>query len=120
MNNTPVKTSPTLESVQQRFETWRSHRAKRDRIPEYLWEAAARACELHSVAHVSRSLRLSYTKLKKRVSSKPSEPHFMAIDLSCVSGAWQLECDRPDGASLRLSGSGPPPAVDHLLGVFLS
>lgn len=118
MNHTPVKTSPTLESVQERFESWRSHRSKRERIPEYLWEAAARACEVHSVAHVSRRLRLSYTDLKKRVSSKSSEPQFMAIDLSCVSGGWQLECDRPDGARLRLSGSGHPP--DHVLATFLS
>jgi hypothetical protein len=36
--------SPTLESVAKQFEDWRANRQKRDRIPRYLWQAAADFC----------------------------------------------------------------------------
>jgi hypothetical protein len=66
-------------------------------------------------------LRLSFAELKRRFSPcKPSPPQFMELDLSCLSGPWHFECERPDGARLRLSGSGQPPSIEFLLGRFLS
>jgi len=44
MNNPSIENTLTLESVQHKFETWRSSRTKRERIPEPLWEAAAILC----------------------------------------------------------------------------
>jgi hypothetical protein len=121
MDSTPDKI-PTLETIQQQFEQWRNHRAKnRERIPTHLWQAAAQLCQTHSISHVCRQLRLSFTELKKRVSSATrSQSRFMEIDLGSLAGGWRLECDHPNGAKLRLSGSGQVPAVEMLLRQFLS
>jgi len=121
MDTNPAK-SATLETVQQQFERWRNNRTKkREPIPRHLWEAAAELCKTQSISHVCRHLRLSFTELKKRVSpAKRSQSRFMEIDLSCLAGGWRLECDHPNGARLRLSGSGQGPAVDTLLRQFLS
>ena len=110
-----------LESVEQQFETWRVNRAKREPIPEPLWEAAAGLCRSHPITHVCRRLRLSFTELKKRLSpSEPAPLQFMEFDLSSLSGPWHVECERPDGSKLRLSGSGKPPSIESLLDRFLS
>jgi hypothetical protein len=121
MNNPIVDKSPTLESVQERFESWRKRRVKREPIPAPLWEAAASLCRHYPITHVCRCLRLSFTELKKRFSISNSAPvQFMELDRSCFPGRWHMECERPDGARLRFSGNGQPPEVEHLLLRFLS
>jgi hypothetical protein len=113
--------SCSLEILEQRFEQWRSSRStKREPIPQHLWQAASDLCNTHSINKVCRSLRLSYAELKMRVSSEKPATEFMQLDTSCFSGQWHLSCDRPDGSSLRLSGSGMMPAVDELLRRFFS
>lgn len=130
MSNSDNDNSLTLESVQQRFEAWRISKTKREKIPESLWEAAAGLCRQHPITHVCRHLRLSFTDLKKRLSPSTFTPvQFMEFDLSecnaqagpgSFTGCWQMECERPDGSKLRLSGNGQVPAVEHILGQFLS
>jgi hypothetical protein len=121
MDDSNTDPNLTLETVQEQFEKWRSNRTeKRDPIPNDLWQAAAALCKNHSIANVSRRLRLSYIELKKRVSpSSPKPAQFMELDLSCLAGEWQLECHRADGAKLKLSAHGQLPAID-LLRQFLS
>ena len=71
--------APSLEQVQQRFESWRQRRKKRTRIPQNLWQAAVALSEEYSIYHLSKALRLNYTTLKKKVASanwpeeRPSE-----------------------------------------------
>lgn len=122
MNNPTIDKSLTLESVQQRFEAWRMSRTtKREPIPEPLWEAAVSLCRHYPITHVCRCLRLSFADLKKRLSISNSAPvQFMDLDLGCFIAPWHLECERPDGSRLRLSGSGQPPSIEHVLGQFLS
>ena len=60
--------APSLEQVQQRFESWRRHRKKRTRIPQNLWKAAAALSETYSISHLSKALRVNHTALKKRVA----------------------------------------------------
>lgn len=121
MNNPVINKNPSLESVQQRFEAWRNSRAKREPIPEPLWEAAVSLCGHYRITHVCRRLRLSFTDLKKRLSSSNSaSAQFMELDLGFFPGPWHMECERPDGTKLRFSGNGQPPAVEHLLLRFLS
>ena len=121
MNNPSIENTLTLESVQHKFETWRSSRTKRERIPEPLWEAAAILCRHYPITHVCQRLRVSFTDLKKRLSTYQSPPvQFMDLNLSCFSGPWHLECERPDGSKLRFSGNGQRPAVEDLLRGFLS
>jgi hypothetical protein len=112
---------PAIEAVQQQFESWRSDRGRqRGLIPEHLWESAVLLCQKYSITHVSRFLRLSYSDLKRRTGKfKEPAPRFMEIDLSGFSGKWQVECERPDGARLRVSATGPAP-VEQMLGQFLS
>ena len=112
---------PTLETVHQQFAQWRENRCKREPIPPHLWEAAANLCRTYPITRVCRHLHLSFAEVKKRVIKTQKPPvQFMDIGLSCLSGSWQLQCDRADGATLRLSASGQPPAVSDVLRVFLS
>jgi hypothetical protein len=124
METASVNDGPTLEEVKKRFEKWRSSRStKRELIPEPLLRSAAELCKIHGISHVSRTLRLSYAKLKKQASmidSVPTPVEFMPLDLGCFSGQWRMECDRPDGAHLKVSGNGPMAEMKHLLDCFLS
>ena len=122
MNDSTPDTNSTLESVRGQFDKWRSSRANnREPIPDDLWQAAARLCKTHSISHVCRCLRLSFTDLKRHVShAKPRPAQFVEIDMKCLAGGWQLQCERADGAKLRLLGSGQLAAINALLREFLS
>jgi len=113
-----------VAAVQKQFEQWRTNRTKREAIPDHLWEAAANLCKTYPITHVCRYLRLSFSQLKKRVDcvsvAKKQPVQFMELDLSNLCGKWQLECDRADGARLRLSAGGQPPAIAEVLRQFLS
>jgi hypothetical protein len=124
MSETTCVEIPEVAAVQKQFEQWRTNRTKREAIPGHLWEAAANLCKTYPITHVCRYLRLSFSQLKKRVdhvsTAKKQPVQFMEFDLSCLSGGWQLECDRADGARLRLSAGGQPPAIAEVLRQFLS
>lgn len=119
---------PSIEDVQQQFQTWRSNRSRREPIPDHLWKAATSLCRIHTISHVSQQLKLSYTDLKKRLnlpclSDDCQAPAFRQIDLSSLfqsQNQWQLFCQRPDGAFLSLSGSGAYPPVTDIMKGFLS
>ena len=42
----PPAISPTLEDVQQQFETWRKRRRCRSKISEVLWQRAVELCRV--------------------------------------------------------------------------
>jgi hypothetical protein len=122
MNHRISNKSLTLEAVKQRFEAWRSSRtSRRESIPQHLWQAATGLCREHSISCVSQQLRLSYVDLKRRIPEDPGSPlQFMEIDMGAVANQWQIECDRPDGSRLCVTGNGQPPAIDTVLKAFLS
>jgi hypothetical protein len=121
MNENATEEIISLEDVAQRFERWRNNRStKRERIPTDLWQAAAALCNSYSINKVSRYLGLSSTDLKRRVSPEKKSVGFVQLDPACFSGQWHLICERPDGASLRLSGNGMTLAVGELLRGFFS
>lgn len=123
MDNTQPNSEITLNDIREQFKAWRLSRgSKREPIPEHLWHAAAELCKSHKISHVCRALRLSSTALKKRFSQlAPKVPtQFMQLEVSGLAGQWCLECDRPNGARLRLSGSGSSPDIEKVLGAFLS
>ena len=113
-------TPPTLEEVRQRFDHWREHRKRRTPIPESLWEGAVHLCASHSVYAVSRSLRLDYTALKRRLCSphpdssasslRPSD--FITLDVSHRGGECIVEMEKA-GARMRMHLKGEL-AVDLL------
>ena len=121
MNHISTDHTPTIEFVQEQFEIWRSTRAKkREPIPSHLWHQAAELCRVHSISRVSRQLRLSYSDLKHRALEKPSSAvQFMEIDVNALSDRWQMECRRPDGGQLLMSGSALP-AIETIVKAFIS
>jgi hypothetical protein len=56
-----------LENTRRRFERWRQTGRGKSRIPEALWEAAARMAERYGLARTASVLRLDYYRLKKRL-----------------------------------------------------
>ena len=88
-------TKPTLEEVRQRFERCRESRKQRTPIPESLWEGAASLCADHSIYKISRSLRLDYNALKKRVPVRLAE-----TATSCALVELDLKSSLPDAECL--------------------
>jgi hypothetical protein len=110
----------SLEAVCAMFAQWRSNCKKREPIPPHLWKAAACLYKTHPITRVCRQLRLSFVSLKRHMNeAKPSSEQFVELSLGCLSGEWRLECDRADGAKLRLSGLQALP-VETALRAFLS
>lgn len=112
----------TVEAVQKHFASWRSNRVnRREPIPRHLWQAAAGLCQEYSISHVCRQLRLSYSDLKKKISGEHRSPvQFLEIDLDPHSDQWQIECTRPDGSRLSMTGNGQLPAIETIVRSFLS
>jgi hypothetical protein len=116
----------TLESVQQQFSDWRAQRrSKKEPIPDRLWKAAERLCDVYTVGRVSSALRLSFTDLKRRLSGsqfdKEKSVPFLELEVgSLCSGQWELECIRADGGRLRMSATGGLPPLGDLLRGFWS
>jgi len=60
-------TGRELEEVCQLFERWRQQRKLGARIPTELWEAAVSLFPRYTVNQISRSLRLDFVDVRKRV-----------------------------------------------------
>ncbi len=126
MDTTQINDHFTLESVQQQFTDWRASRqSKREHIPDRLWQSAVQLCNVHSVNHVSRSLQLSYTALRKRLTgnqiAKEKSVQFLRLEVgSPYSGQWQMECIRADGGRLHVSATGALPSLGEMLQGFWS
>lgn len=97
-----------LEGIAQRFESWRSGRKRRGRIPEALWEAAVAAGREHGVHRTARKLHLNYADLAKRVQAAgaTAEPktrfiEFAASAMPCGNGCV-IEVEATKGAKLRV------------------
>jgi len=106
----------SLETVQKQFENWRKTRQHRSPIPEELWQAAISLCADQSIYEISKTLKLSYTKLKERVSAKKapalseSSPHpgFVALDLGHPLSAQYclIEMEEKNGTKMRIQIDG--------------
>ncbi len=122
MDHTVTKDPPKMETVQKRFEAWRSGRSnRREPIPQHLWQAAGELCREYPISRVSRQLRLSYSDLKQQIPQEHHSPlQFMEFDIDTLPGQWQIECNRADGSRLRINGNGKPPAFEAVVRSFLS
>jgi hypothetical protein len=108
---TPV-TEPTIEDVRNQFEQWRKDRKHRSPIPANLWEGAVSLIAEHSINTVSRSLRIGYTPLKRRLLASRSKTvresmtssDFVALDLrtSMAAAEYILEKEGKSGLKMRL------------------
>lgn len=109
--------APSLEQVQQRFESWRQHRIKRTRIPQNLWKAAAALSQDYSIFHLSKALRVNYTTLKKQVvkfnTAQTSTAYIssssfveLAPPSSPIVQESTIEMIKRDGAVMRMNIKG--------------
>jgi hypothetical protein len=124
MTHSSVPTrSITLQEVQIHFEAWRKRPDRETRIPEELWEAAARLCPEHSVHLVFRTLRLNYHDLKERLKHTGDLPLTGTFaELGIISGATEVVVDCDDGSGRRMrihcKGSKAEAVVPDLLKNF--
>lgn len=108
--------TPSLEQVQQRFESWRQRRKKRTRIPQNLWKAAVALSEEYSIFHLSKALRVNYTALKKQVikfntlepsSSDVFHPSFIELPAPAVPALEStIEMIKSDGSVMKMNVKG--------------
>lgn len=62
----------TLEELKNQLEDYRKNKSyNREPIPKELWQAAADLAKKHSIATVSKELRLRYASLKEHMYGPP-------------------------------------------------
>ena len=107
---------PTLEYIQNQFETWRRTREKRAPIPAPLWEAAVNLSKDYSILQISKALRLNYTDLKHRVLAQSDEEivkvehnlPFIELDFEQTKSPSHcvIEMEKSNGAKLKMYFTG--------------
>ena len=87
---------PEMEQARQELEVWRSTHRPRCHIPDSFWKRAAELATEHGLYLTSRTLRVDYMRLKKRVQPPNPErkttelPRF--IELMAPAAAGIAEC----------------------------
>jgi len=94
----PDEQTPTpgdLLELSQQLERWRSEQPARSRLPESLWAAAVEMAQRYGLHRTTKTLRLDYTQLKKRMTAAehaagPAAPRF--VELLAQAAAGPAEC----------------------------
>ena len=60
---------PQLQPLARRFRAWRAIRARGQRIPEELWQAAAKLAPSYGLSRTATALQVSYYDLQRRLLS---------------------------------------------------
>jgi hypothetical protein len=115
-----------LQAACEAFDQWRHTRKKRDRIPESLWEAAVRLSDSYSTFRISKTLRLDFKELKRRIESSSSRSlpeGFVELSVEPLFSASPLvvEIRSPSGFELRIHTDATLQSqIPHLIGSFVS
>ena len=100
-----------VEAARARIASWRRDcQGRRRRMPEALWQAAARLARVHGINQVARALRLDYYNLKRRVDGRQEDlppaaaPVFVELGAgdNAASSGCVLEMEAPGGARLTV------------------
>jgi len=92
-----------LLELSQRLQEWRSANPPRTRLPEAMWTAAVEMAQRHGLHRTTKSLRLDYMRLKRRLSAgvpspRSTAPAFLELLPSPASGSTECvvewECAR--------------------------
>lgn len=83
-----------LLELSRQFEAWRSAQPPRSRLPETMWTAATDMARRHGLHCTAKTLRLDYTRLKKRLAEGMSGPPAAArfVELLSTPAISPAEC----------------------------
>ena len=96
-----------MEQARQELEAWRSTHPPRCHIPDSLWKRAAELASQHGLYLTSRTLRVDYMRLKKRVQPTSPErkstglPRFIELVAPTVAGIAECVVEL-EGAGRRM------------------
>ena len=105
--------TPELTQVAAALAHWRAQAPVGARIPEALWSQAVALAATHGISKVAVTLRLDYTRLKRRVAAASAPlsapPDFVALtlDLPPRTSGGTLVLSHPAGPCLRLDWTHP-------------
>lgn len=85
-----------LDTLTRRFQTWRATRARGQRIPAELWQAAIAVARVHGINPTVAALKLNYYDLQRRLPSGPTRqggrappPVFVELPAGSLSGGGE-------------------------------
>ena len=99
----------SLSRLARRFGAWRKTRARGERIPESLWDAAAKMAAKYGLNPTARALKLDYDSLKKRVDRAGPDSSSTFVELPSsplVSSECVIEWEDAGGARMRVHVKG--------------
>jgi hypothetical protein len=103
-----------LAATAAAFARWRDTTPLGTRIPEALWTRAAELAGTHGVGRVATTLRLDYTRLKRRATAQseaaaPPPPGFveMTLELPPSGSGCILALSDSRGRALRIEWTRP-------------
>ena len=103
-----------LTAAATAFARWRDTTPLGARIPEALWSRAVELARTHGVGRVATTLRLDYTRLKRRLvaessTAAPPPPAFveMTLDLPPSGPGCVLALSDARGRALRIEWTRP-------------
>jgi hypothetical protein len=99
MNTQSTPFQSEVEPLRCQFETWRQTRKQRERIPEGLWEAAAKLAGAFGIGRVARVLGVGYYALKERAQA----------------GCQPSRSGHPGAAFIELPLPAPIPRSDYVV-----
>ena len=111
-----------LLKLRRQLDSWRKAQPGRARVPAEVWELAAALARTHGISRVSRTLRLSFYKLRRRIqppaalpSSAPAPSGFIELapvtGLGLSGGACVIELGDGDRSRMTISLSGEGPTL---------
>src|SRR5208283_296867 len=110
MNHESTPIPEGVAQLQRQLEQFRSSQPGRTKLPESLWQAAVELARQHGVYPVAHSLRLDYTRLKKRLGGSPTfrrkaaKPAFVELVAPSRSPLEEcvIELESSGGSKMRI------------------